>query len=559
MSDRNSAIARARTVLVCGHGSQARAVITTVGARTVRLEGQPRLTCTGPAAFDTQVVEHLNSTVLPVVNRILHLLGRRARSFQISLANLGAASSADLPMAVSGFSADVPILLAMLSAALQLRIPQDLVATGHIASIEGDIRSVRSLPGKMAAAFTDSKIKRFIYPDVDADSSMSVLAPQERQQIHSTALRAKTRLVLTSVADICGLVRHVFTDEAVVLGALRAGFFGRTAAESRDGSPVDEAAVLLLTDDEARFWRVLDNYLMSGSSEAARRLLLTRARFQIRQRRYPALFGKRLLQAMRTAPPAVRRLKIRLPLLPMAIYIQLCRFASHTDHEDVQYLMRAVSDRWPSESERTTASQELEAEVDRDAAAAVETILGMISAQALAAKIGLPIDTARASFVLDQPTTDSYNEFNRIIEAFYLRLLQHMEPDSVSVPGPMLSSEAQYLLENAFANKGGFDAARAEAADGLHGGLRFVLDAMADYYKYEQQNRYVNQVLTQALDPRDWQAKVDFMKALFTRIGPHLPEEIRRQPLGHLARNYQNVVLAYVRSMDQVRQLLQRY
>jgi predicted ATP-dependent protease len=36
---------------------------------------------------------------------------------------------------VSGFSADVPMFLAMLSARLQMPVRQDVVSTGHIASL----------------------------------------------------------------------------------------------------------------------------------------------------------------------------------------------------------------------------------------------------------------------------------------------------------------------------------------------------------------------------------------------------------------------------------------
>ena len=46
------------------------------------------------------------------------------------MVNLGAASTANVGLSISGFSTDVPILLALLSAALRIPLPQDVVTSG---------------------------------------------------------------------------------------------------------------------------------------------------------------------------------------------------------------------------------------------------------------------------------------------------------------------------------------------------------------------------------------------------------------------------------------------
>ena len=82
------------------------------------------------------------------------------------MVNLDAASITEVGLNISGFSADVPILLAILSASLQMAVPEDIVSTGHIASPDGDIRMVRNLPTKFAAAVEANSIKRFVHPAI---------------------------------------------------------------------------------------------------------------------------------------------------------------------------------------------------------------------------------------------------------------------------------------------------------------------------------------------------------------------------------------------------------
>ena len=54
-----------------------------------------------------------------------------------------------------------------------------------------------------------------------------------------------------------------------------------------------------------------------------------------------------------------------------------------------------------------------------------EDVLSEIDAEALARNIGLPIDTARATYTTDSITVDSAPEFQDGVSAFYLHLLRH--------------------------------------------------------------------------------------------------------------------------------------
>jgi hypothetical protein len=117
------------------------------------------------------------------------------------------------------------------------------------------------------------------------------------------------------------------------------------------------------------------------------------------------------------------------------------------------------------------------------------------------------------------------------------------------------ADEAIDLVRSAMHNDGGFEAAEAEAYHGGKGGLRFVLDAMADHYKNEQKLHRVQRVLKEAINPLDDQDRIAFMDALFERLVPLLPEDVRDRGASRFVEHYETLVRHYVRSMDRVREV----
>jgi hypothetical protein len=182
----------------------------------------------------------------------------------------------------------------------------------------------------------------------------------------------------------------------------------------------------------------------------------------------------------------------------------------------------------------------------------LEFILSEISAETLTNQINLPIDTARAVYIMDSVTVDSYEEFNNTIASFYIHLIRHTRKLSEPVDSEAAGAEAFALLERTFSKKGGLQAALAEARNAINGGLRFILDLMTEQFKREEQGKQVNRVLKSALDPLDWKGKVGLMGALLKRLEPHLEPGIRCQPPERFAVHYEVVIRGYLQSMERV-------
>jgi len=555
MNNESTAVGRVKTALVFDQGESGVAVIAGIVAQIRSKPSRKRLSITGPAVFSPEVIQHLNETVLAVVDRITSELESDPKSYELSVVNLGAASASGVGLKISGFSADAAVMTALLSAALELPIPQPLAMTGHVASTTGDIRAVESLPSKLKAALDDPDTRLFVYPSATADASMKTFTPKEAMDIEEAVTDAKCRIQTTGVKDVCDLIQAVFSEEAMVTAGLHAGFFDMETNSRSRNTPVERAAFHLARENEKRFWRVLESHLLSGRCSEAKDLMVTRVGFQCRRKRYPEGIGRKLLHLVLSLPPAVRRLKTLFPLLSMEHCLDLARFSGKDDHEDVAILFDAA----PGKSIARKA-EERKSSVgitnSTEASAAVDTVLDMISADSLSRKFGLPIDAARAAYAIGEVVLESYEDFLDTVTAFYLHLIRHTNSITTLVDMDEAASEAYDLLDRAFRNKGGADVAWAEARHGTKGGLRFIIDVMTEQFKTEQQAKHVNRVFKETADPLDWKAREAFMEAFLARIESHLPEEIRNQPAERYTRHYEPIVRIYVQSMDQVREKL---
>jgi hypothetical protein len=237
----------------------------------------------------------------------------------------------------------------------------------------------------------------------------------------------------------------------------------------------------------------------------------------------------------------------------MSEYIQLSQFANKSDHEDVRLLFGADFGEKTWQPSKVSNSTEPGEDTDIDhVKGTLQTILSEISAETLTNLIGLPIDSARAVYIMDSVTVNSHEEFNETIISFYLHLIRHTRklPDPVDLDAA--GAEAFALLERTFLKKGGLQAALAEARNAINGGLRFILDLMTEQFKREEQEKQVNRVLKSALDPLDWKGKVGLMGALLKRLEPHLEAGIRSQPPERFAVHYEVVIRGYLQSMERV-------
>jgi len=557
--ERDSYSGRANAVFVLNIGGEEKAVVTSIIAHA-DLKCSDHLRFSGPACFSLKTVEHIEEVVMPVAKTILTNLKIPEMTFEISVVNLDVASAHDIGLEISGFSADVPIFLAILSAGLKIHIHDKAVFTGHIASKNGDIRMVRGMPAKLKAITNFGSFNSFFHPVLNSDDSLDRLSPRQKERIEGLLYESKRSIRTISTGDIGELVNQVFTGEQIVQASLHSGFFKNDLSIPDQMNAIGHAIRFFSENNEQRFWALLERQFIEGHSVNACKLLQSFADFHIKNREYPNAFGRRLIQLLQSLPPMVRQRKLSFPLIQIPTCLNVGRLADVHQYDDVFSMFKAVSGEKIYRLSEPHAKKQQNTENAKDHTNAIlEAVLLDINADTLTATIGMKIDSARASFLMDTVVVNSHEEFSELISSFYLHLLRYTRKVIDPVEMDMVGAEGFALLERSFSRKGGFQAALAEAKTGNNGGIRFVLDTMTDQFKQEQQGKHVGHVLKSAINPLDWKGKVNFIKALIDRLKFHLPNKITSQPPERYAGHYEEIVEAYVQSMDQLKSIIRSY
>jgi len=551
---------RAKAVFVFGRSESAISVVSTVVAKVCDQTHGERLRFKGTSIFDKKTAQHIVETVFPTVDGVLKALGLPEKCFELSIVNIDVASMSDIGLMISGFSADVPIILAFISAALQIPIPGDIVSTGHIASTDGDIRIVKGIPAKILATIKNGSIRTFIYPSIDQDNSLNSFSPVEKQRIADAITRSRRDIRTIAVRDINELFQAVFSDNLVVLASLMHGFYKRMVPPYKEDTPSGKTAKFFSEDNENRFWKVLEQQILAGESNKAKELLLALTSFHANRKIYPKGLGGGFFNLVQSLPPERFRLKIDFPLLDIPDLTKLSQLAHESDYEDARLLFLAS---FGEKNIRIAQKVDLdlfkETMTGDQADSKFQSILSEIDADALTILFGIPIDSARATYIMDSVIARSPEEFNRTVASFYTHLLRHTRKVSGPINSKAAGAEALSLIERAFSIKGGFRAALAEAKHATNGGLRLVLDLMAEQFKQEEQEKHINSVLKSALDPLDWDGKVALMREVLKCLEPSLPQEIRSQPTERFAGHYEVIVNAYVQSINQLKTLFRTF
>lgn len=532
----NGSVGRAKTaILVQGLGEPV-AILTEIYAQAAAGDSGKRITFRGPVKVADKTVSHLETVILPIVDRITCSLNQPPRDYILSISNISASATREVGLLITGYSADLSFFLALLSAGLQAAIRQDLMATGHIGSLAGDVVPVLGVAAKIEAAIASGDVTEFLFPDLEKDPSAELLAPRdeydrERQSLH----HLKGRMQLTAIRDVQGAVEAFFPEEAIVRSALAQGYFDLKSGPGENHAPVDRIISFLTRDHEKHFWEAVKDHLFRLEAAKARSLLKAFVNYHLGQGSYPKNFGEGLYRLVLSLPLLNRRLDGLFPLLPVDLCIALSQNTTERDHSDVRMLFKLTSPDELAGKEGAVIQEGRDQEEGSSQGWTLRKILFELGETNLTRRIGLPLDEARAGYPMNAVTVKDGPEFNEAVTRFFLHLMRHTQSPDGHVSREAAAAEAIDLVEQAFSDTGGYSAALAEAQSGTRGGLRHVFDRMTDCVKRVTAGKYSTMVLKEAVDPLDWEAKLGLARHIHDHYGRYLPESFRGMPSGQLA------------------------
>jgi len=541
---------RAYAVLVTGEQEAAAAFVTQVIATFRKRRHRRRLRTIGPTRLDAALADYVNEVVLPTVDELVDSIAPVPRGgYEVSVVGGAASAAAGRSTRVRGRSIGLPLVCAMLSARLNAPLPRDAAFTGELVVRGCRILPVEQLEAKLMAVSEHPRVKTLVCPDCGGDAALQAVAPRRAQQLRAAMRQFRGQVDIRTVSNLADVVRMAFTEEAVIEGALRTGFFPRRDTRHDDAELVSSAAGHFLADLDARFWRLLERQLLDGDYRGAKRTIGHFARFHRTQRCYPSGAGRRLLTMLTSFPEALLRAPKIFPLLEPRRLADIQQFAQTDEYDDVQDLMAAVTGSLPKPSRKEHAGEPANASCLSADSAGVDAIFRELSSDTLARRFGIPVDEARASYCIPLITVESPEAVQDACSRYYLFMLRRLGNE----PAPLndhYRAQALALMERAFAKDGGIRGAAVEGMHGVRGGLRFVLDMLSDAYKHELISEHVRCVCRTAVESRPWVERLAIAQALYDRLRPDLPEDLQFTDPAELVNELPQILHSYVQAGD---------
>jgi len=191
---------------------------------------------------------------------------------------------------------------------------------------------------------------------------------------------------------------------------------------------------------------------------------------------------------------------------------------------------------------------------------AIDSILARLDEREIARKISVPHDEARMAYSLRKNTVNDFQEFVRIISDYYSYHFTKYVSRGGSLPASEAEGRAKEIIEHKYKSKGSnIQGAFNDAHDGTNGGLRIILDLMAEQLKLEAVERYIRKVFDDQIDPTSWEEKVGIIKQFIFSCGRDLGSSIDKDHPERYAQNYNQLIRAYLRALQQATSMFRNH
>ena len=192
--------------------------------------------------------------------------------------------------------------------------------------------------------------------------------------------------------------------------------------------------------------------------------------------------------------------------------------------------------------------------------ALIDSLLEEIDEQTIARNVGIPHDEARMRYALTKNTVSDFNEFTDVIADYYNYHVRDCVLHGGSLSRTEAAGRAKESIEQEYRQHGGnINTAYNDAHDGTNGGLRIILDRIAERLKTESVERYLRDVFDRYVDPTSWENKVDIMNQFLSMYGRILSSSIRRDQPERYAQNYEELIKAYTEALKRTSSIFRRF
>jgi len=189
----------------------------------------------------------------------------------------------------------------------------------------------------------------------------------------------------------------------------------------------------------------------------------------------------------------------------------------------------------------------------------IHSMLAALDEREIARQVTMAHDEARMRYHLSSNTVRDFDQFSRIIAAYF----NHHYGSCISRGGSLSNADAYVEAKNSLEReqrKRGGDIVTVfnDAHDGTNGGLRVVLDTIADSLKAEAIERYTTALFDRHVAPNSWNQKVEIIRQFIACCGSMLAGSISRDQPERYARDYGELIKSYVEGLRRTSSIFRR-
>lgn len=189
----------------------------------------------------------------------------------------------------------------------------------------------------------------------------------------------------------------------------------------------------------------------------------------------------------------------------------------------------------------------------------INNLLAELDEKTIAQRIGIPHDEARMRYSLRSNTIGTFDEFTGIIADYYTKHFTACVSHGGSLSMSEAASRAKELLEREYRRRGGdIVTAYNNAHDGTNGGVRLVLDTIAEGLKAEAVEHYIRDAFDRHVAPNSWEQKVEIIRQFIDRCGVHFASSIQTDQPERYASNYRELIQAYIAALQRTSSIFRR-
>lgn len=190
----------------------------------------------------------------------------------------------------------------------------------------------------------------------------------------------------------------------------------------------------------------------------------------------------------------------------------------------------------------------------------INSVLQALDERTIAQRIGIPHDETRMRYPMNRSTVRDFSEFNQIIGQYYNHHFTSCVSRGGSLSSVEASSRAKDILNREYRRRNGGDIKSAfnDAHDGTNGGLRGILDILAETLKADSVEHYTRDIFDRFVEPNNWEQKVQIIREFINQYGSQLGSSIQSHQPERYANDYENLIRSFVESLKRTSQIFRR-